>query len=192
VEATTDGIAVQGMLDRDIIGLMMQRAGVSAGTIRRWMPTIVERAQTIYEESCPDLRGRVCPGVRGLLRRLERQQVVTGLVTGNLTAIGWTKMERAGLRRYLRFGAFAELARDRAGLVRIAIQEARRQRWIDRRTRISLVGDHENDIGAARANGIRAIAVATGLSPADQLAERNPDLLLPDLRSLTLDMILDP
>ena len=41
-------------------------------------------------------------------------------------------MERAGLRQYLRFGAFAELARDRAGLVRIAVREAKREGWIDR------------------------------------------------------------
>ena len=34
-------------------------------------------------------------------------------------------MESAGLRRYLRFGAFAELADDRAGLVCIALKEAR-------------------------------------------------------------------
>lgn len=192
IETTTEGIAVQGMLDRDIVTQMLQRAGAGPGVIRRRMPEIVARAQSIYGETCPDLRRRVCPGVRGLLRRLERRQVVTGLVTGNLTAIGWKKMERAGLRPYLRFGAFAELARDRAGLVRIAIREARRQRWIDRATPISLVGDHENDIGAARANGIQAIAVATGLSSAEELAERKPDLLLPDLRSLTLDMILRP
>jgi phosphoglycolate phosphatase-like HAD superfamily hydrolase len=190
VDATTDGIAVQGMLDRDIVTEMMRRAGARASLIRGSMPQIVDRAQSIYAQTCPDLRRRVCPGVRLLLRRLERHRVVTGLVTGNLTAIGWKKMERAGLRPYLRFGAFAELARDRAGLVRIAIREARRHGWIHRKTPISLVGDHENDIKAARANGIRAIAVATGLSPAAQLAQREPDLLLPDLRSLTLDMIL--
>ncbi len=67
------------------------------------------------------------------------------------------------MRPYFRFGAFAELAKDRAGLVRFAIRHARREGWIGRDSHISLIGDHPNDVRAAKANGIRAIAVATGL-----------------------------
>jgi phosphoglycolate phosphatase-like HAD superfamily hydrolase len=180
------------MLDRDIVTEMMRRAGASAETIRQAMPGVVRRAQAIYERYCPDLRRKVCPGVRGLLSRLERRKIVTGLVTGNLSAIGWKKMEHAGLKPYFRFGAFAELAGDRAGLVEIAIAKARTEGWIAPQTPVSLVGDHQNDILAARANGIRSIAVATGISQSSELAALEPDLLLPDLRSLTLKMILSP
>jgi phosphoglycolate phosphatase-like HAD superfamily hydrolase len=70
------------------------------------MPNLVERAQSLYTRRCPDLRRKVCPGARGLLYRLSRRRIPTGLVTGNLTRIGWRKMEQAGLRRYLHFGAF--------------------------------------------------------------------------------------
>jgi len=110
-------------------------------------------------------------------------------VTGNLTRIGWRKMERAGLRHFFRYGAFAETAKDRAGLVRIAIRHARRQRWIGRDTSISLIGDHPNDVRAAKANGIRAVAVATGLVAIDELKLHSPDVLLPDLRSFALEML---
>jgi phosphoglycolate phosphatase len=127
--------------------------------------------------------------VRRVLQRLERRGVVIGLVTGNLSRIGWRKMERAGLRPYFRFGAFAELAKDRAGLVRIAIRHARKEGWISRAGRISLIGDHPNDVRAAKANGIRAIAVATGLVTIDELRTHSPDVLLPDLRSLALEML---
>jgi phosphoglycolate phosphatase len=190
LETTTDGIPVQGMLDRDIVTLMLRRAGVSDASVRRCMPAIVTKAQRIYERSCPDLRAKVCPGARMLLYRLHRRGVVSGLVTGNLTAIGWKKMERAGLRRYLRFGAFAELARDRAGLVRIAVRQARREGWINQKSPIALIGDHPNDIRAARANGVRSIAVATGLAGADELAAHSPDLLVPDMRALTVESLL--
>ncbi len=105
IETTTDGIPVQGMLDRDIVTMMLQQAGASGPFVRRHMPAIVLKAQQIYRRNCPDLRSKVCPGARMLLYRLHRRGVVSGLVTGNLTAIGWKKMERAGLRRYLRFGA---------------------------------------------------------------------------------------
>lgn len=185
LEAVIDGIPVQGMLDRDILREMLQNAGASTALIRRVMPRMVANAQSGYVRDCPDLRRKVCPGARMLLYRLFRREIPAGLVTGNLTRIGWRKMERAGLRRYLRFGAFAELAPDRAGLVRIAIRHARREGWIDRTSPVALVGDHPNDIRAAKANGVRAIAVATGLVGPVELAEHRPDVLLPDLRGVT-------
>ncbi len=189
LETTTEGVNLSGMLDRDIVTEMLSNAGASGGYARRHMPAIIARAQSIYARSCPDLRGRVCPGARRLLYQLSRRRVVTGLVTGNLTRIGWTKMERAGLRRYLRFGAFAELARDRAGLVKIAVQQARRENWITRKSPIALIGDHPNDIRAARANGVRSIAVATGMIGAGELAKHSPDVLVEDLRALKMEML---
>jgi len=38
----------------------------------------------------------------------------------------------------------AALASTRAGLVKLAVAEARREGWIDKRARISLIGDHPN------------------------------------------------
>jgi phosphoglycolate phosphatase len=190
VETTTDGVPVAGMLDRDILTVMMTRSGMKRAAIRSAMPDIVRHAQSIYARSCPDLQRRTCPGVRALLYRLRRRGVVTGLVTGNLTRIAWKKMERAGLRHYFRYGAFAELARDRAGLVRLAVRQARREGWISPGSRISLIGDHPNDVLAARANRVRSIAVATGMIALDELSRHSPDVLLPDLRSIKLEMLL--
>lgn len=190
LETNFDNVPVAGMLDRDILTAMLRNAGASASAIRRDMPQLVEQAQRLYTRSCPDLRAKVCPGARMLLYKLWRRGVPSGLVTGNLTRIGWKKMERAGLKRYLRFGAFAELARDRAGLVEIAIRHARRERWIDRASPITLIGDHPNDIRAAKANGIRVVSVATGVIGADELATHSPDILVPDLRALNWEVLL--
>ncbi len=190
IETTTDGVPVAGMLDRDILATMMLRAGVRPGEIRKAMPSIIRRAQSIYVRTSPDLARKVCPGVRSVLHRLSRRGVVIGLVTGNLSRIGWRKMERAGLRHYFRFGAFAEFAKDRAGLVRIAVRHARGQGWIGRDSRISLIGDHPNDVRAAQAAGVRAVAVATGLATFQELEAHQPDVIVPDLRSLALDLLL--
>lgn len=186
---TTEGVPVSGMLDRDILSAMLRNAGASQALIRRAMPAMVTIAQAIYVRRCPDLRRKVCPGARMLLYRLARRGVPAGLVTGNLTRIGWRKMERAGLRCYFRFGAFAELATDRAGLVRIAVRHARRNGWISRGSPVALIGDHPNDIRAARANGVRSVAVATGLVSAEELAAHAPDVLVPDMRALSLEML---
>jgi phosphoglycolate phosphatase len=190
LDVTMDGVPREGQLDRDIFSAMLQNAGASQAYIRRKMPELVEVAQKIYAPTCPDLRRRVCPGARMLLYRLSRRGVHTGLVTGNLTKIGWRKMERAGLGSYLKFGAFAELAKDRAGLVRIAVRHARRQGWIDSSSPIALIGDHPNDIRAARANRVKAVAVATGVVAAEELSRHSPDLLVADMRSLTIEMLL--
>jgi phosphoglycolate phosphatase len=190
VETTTEGVPVAGMLDREILKTMMQRAGMTRAAIERVMPEVVARAQSIYVRSVPDISRKVCPGVRNLLRRLTARGVVIGLVTGNLSRIGWRKMERAGLRPYFRFGAFAELARDRAGLVRIAIRRARKEGWIGRDSAISLIGDHPNDVLAAQANGIRAIAVGTGIVSLAELQSHSPLIAIPDLRSLAVDDLL--
>ena len=190
IETTTDHIPVQGMLDRTILTAMLRDAGASRGLIQRSMPALVRAAQSIYVRRCPrSLRAKVCPGVRPMLARLQRRGVPAGLVTGNLSRIGWKKMERAGLKPHFRFGAFAELANDRAGLVRIALREARDRGWIDRRSRVWLVGDHPNDVRAAQANGVRSLAVCTGLSSAQELSSHSPDLLLEDLRALRMEML---
>jgi phosphoglycolate phosphatase len=186
ITTTIDGIPVAGMLDRDIVRSMLRAAGASEAAVRRAMPGIVKEAQRIYVRTCPNLRRRVCPGARHLLYRLSRRGIPAALVTGNLTRIGWTKMERAGLRHYFRFGAFAELARDRAGLVRIAIAHARREKWIDKTSPVVLIGDHPNDVLAARANGIRSIAVGTGIVDQDEVLRQEPDVYVPDMRALKL------
>jgi phosphoglycolate phosphatase-like HAD superfamily hydrolase len=190
VETTTDGVPVAGMLDRDILTSMMLSAGMSRAAIQRVMPEVVARAQSIYVRRAPDIAKKVCPGVRSLLRRLTARDVVIGLVTGNLSRIGWRKMERAGLRPYFRFGAFAEMARDRAGLVRVAIRRARRERWIGRESAITLIGDHPNDVLAAQANQIRSVAVGTGIVSLEELQSHSPLIAIPDLRSLKLDCLL--
>ena len=192
LESTTEEIPVQGMLDRDILRIMMLNAGAGERAVLRAMPALVEKAQSIYARSCPDLRRKVCPGARMLLYRLSRKSdVVTGLVTGNLTRIGWKKMERSGLKPYLRFGAFAERGKDRASLVALALRQARKEGWIDARSTVSLVGDHPNDVNAAKANGIRSAAVATGLSSAEELREHSPDILVDDLRQLPVEWFVN-
>jgi phosphoglycolate phosphatase len=189
LETTTEGIPVQGMLDPDILTLMLRRAGAKAAHIRQNLPAIQAAAERYYLRVCPELRDKHCPGVEPLLERLTRRGVLLGLVTGNLTRIGWRKLQRAGLRGYFHFGAFGEMARTRTGLARIAIREARSRQWIARDAPISLIGDAPPDILAARGNRIRSISVKTGITPPGELAALQPDYLLSDLRDLRLRMV---
>src|SRR5579884_396299 len=60
IETTTEGIPVHGMLDPDILNLMMRAAGAENGRAAALMPGIIERAQEIYESIAPDLRSCAC------------------------------------------------------------------------------------------------------------------------------------
>lgn len=189
LETTTDGIPVQGMLDPVILATMMRRAGVKAAEVREAMPAVMRAAERYYLRVCPELRDKHCPGVEPLLERLTRRNVLLALVTGNLTRIGWRKLERAGLRDYFRFGAFGEMAKTRTGLAKLAMRQARREKSIARDAPISLIGDATSDVIAALANGIRAISVQTGITPVEELRREGPDILLKDLRELRLWMV---
>jgi phosphoglycolate phosphatase len=189
IETTTEGIPVHGMLDQDILTQMLQRSGLSKRKITAALPDIFDHAQRIYIRTCPDIRRKTCPGVRSLLYRLQRRKAALALVTGNLTKIGWKKLERAGLKHYFQFGAFAEMGTTRAGLAKIAIAQARRQGVITASSPVALIGDAPSDIQAAKANGIRSISVSTGISTRDELATYQPDILIDDLRQLTWEML---
>jgi phosphoglycolate phosphatase len=189
LETTTDGIPVQGMLDPDILAIMLRRAGARQAQVRGALPEIQRAAERFYLRVCPPLHDKHCPGVAAVLEKLKRRGILLGLVTGNLTRIGWRKLQRAGLREYFRFGAFGEMGKTRAGLARLAIREARQRRWIEPGAPVSLIGDAPQDIEAARANRIRAISVQTGITPVEELRSVQPDMLLRDLRELRLRMV---
>jgi phosphoglycolate phosphatase-like HAD superfamily hydrolase len=186
LETTTEGIPVQGMLDPDILRIMLRRVGARPSLVREALPEIQRAAERFYLRVCPALHDKHCPGVEPVLQKLGRRGILLGLVTGNLTRIGWRKLERAGLREYFRFGAFGEMAKNRAGLTRLAIRHARTRGWIQRGVPVSLVGDAPQDIEAAHANRIRSISVQTGITPVEELRQLSPDFLLRDLRDLRI------
>ena len=191
IETTTEGIPVQGMLDPRILRVMMAKAGIARNVIDRSLPEIERAAERYYLRVCPELHDCHCPAAAETLERLRRRGMLLALVTGNLTRIGWRKLERAGLSRYFSFGAFGEMAKTRGGLVKIALREARRAHGVGRDAPLALVGDAPSDILAARQNRIRAISVRTGITPVEELRALAPDYLLRDLRDLRLRMIED-
>jgi phosphoglycolate phosphatase len=187
ISTTLNGIATSGMLDRDLIKGMLLAQGVSARRIRQAMAGIVAECQAAYLANCAaDLRACVCRGIPELTTNLHRAGATLGLVTGNLTQIGWKKVELAGLREYFSVGAFAEDGKTRTRLARVAAQRARKAGLVSKDSHVSLIGDHSNDVAAAKANGFQAIAVASGLVSYEELEALQPDVLVRDATELAL------
>jgi phosphoglycolate phosphatase-like HAD superfamily hydrolase len=185
VETHLNGVATSGMLDRDLILHMLRVSGYAESRTRSALRQIMSACERAYMANCAlDLTAAVCSGARELLASLTANGAVAGLVTGNLSEIGWKKVELAGLRPYFSIGAFAQDGTSRARLARVAWQRARKAGLIGKDSRVSLIGDHMNDIEAAKANGFRSIAVASGLTGAEGLARSQPDLLIHSLCEL--------
>ncbi len=187
ISTSFNGITPTGMLDRDIISLMMRSAGASERAIKGGMREIVRECQAVYARACSEsLMDRVCPGIVPFVRNLRDRGAVLGVVTGNLSQIGWRKLELAGLREFFALGAFAEDGRTRVRLAKIAAQRARKLGMVSKTARVSLIGDHPNDVAAAQANGFQSIAVATGLIPIEQLQATGADFVVPTVEDLNL------
>lgn len=188
---TLDGMATAGALDRDLIAAMLRAAGESERRIRGLLTEVMRECEQCYLANCvADLSPYLCREVRQILEELKSRGAVLGLVTGNLSAIGWRKVELAGLRSYFSVGAFAGDGRTRARLAQVAAQRARRTGLVNHSSRISLIGDHANDVAAAKANGFQSVAVATGMLSREELAEAQPDILIEHFGELDLTKLL--
>ncbi|HLH03426.1 MAG TPA: HAD family hydrolase [Bryobacteraceae bacterium] len=189
-DVTLDGVATAGSLDRDLIAGMLRAQGRSERAIRDVLRRAMRECQERYLESCPaDLTPFLCPDVRQTLEALRAGNVAMGVVSGNLAAIGWRKLELAGVRHFFAFGAFAEDGRSRTRLAQVAYWRALRQQIVRKGSRVSLIGDHPNDVEAARRNGFQSIAVASGVVSREELAASRPDILLDRLGQLELARI---
>ncbi len=178
---TTEGVSFSGRTDPLIVQEILTVAGVSANEIEDLLP----RALKAYAERAAyhpsDLA--VLPGVRVLLTRLaQNPDVQLGLLTGNLQHTAYLKLEGAGLAEFFPFGAFGSDHADRTRLP--AIATARAEKYCGRLFaghEIIIVGDSIHDVQCGHSVGALSVAVATGFTPIDTLADQNPDVLLKDL-----------
>ena len=131
--------------------------------------------------------GTVCPGVPELLVELApRPEFLLGLLTGNIRYGAKTKLGHFGLWDYFVCGGFGDDHFDRDDVARMARAEVQEhlQREVDPQE-IWVIGDTPLDVQCARAIGARAVAVATGWHPIEELAACQPDFLLEDLSDCT-------
>jgi phosphoglycolate phosphatase len=156
-------------------------------------PTLAEMAE-ILDEYVPLLRAaldrttgfRLMPAVIETLDFLAAQRDVhLSVATGNIRSGARAKLERAGLWHRFVHGGFGDDSADRALLVERAIERGSRHAGaLLARDRVVVVGDTLRDVSAARACGVRAIAVATGPVPRAVLEDSGADAVFDTLAEL--------
>jgi phosphoglycolate phosphatase-like HAD superfamily hydrolase len=134
---------------------------------------------------------RLMPGVRELLDALDaRDDILLGLLTGNLAAGAHAKLSAAGIDpARFRVGAFGSDHELRGELPGVAQRRARDELGFDvAGGDVVVIGDTPADIQCGRAIGARAIGVATGHYSVHELELHHPAAVFEDL-SPTDDVI---
>jgi phosphoglycolate phosphatase len=179
-----DGIAVAGRTDWAILADAVRRVGrtldgvLLADLERRY----VENLAVEIRHSGQGRKG-IMPGIPEILAALDsRDDVVTGLLTGNFEAGARVKLGYFDLWRYFRFGAFGGDAADRNALVPFAVERARMCGLPEiADSDVLVVGDTPHDVLCAHAAGAVAVAVATGSSSVEELRATGAEHVFEDL-----------
>jgi len=189
-EISLDGVSVHGNTDTGILRSACRQAGIPAEALEPQILAIQQAMCLAVAEQREQLRLVLMPGVKVALKHLAARGALLGVATGNLEAIGWIKIEKAGLREWFRFGGFSDYFPIRAELIGNAARKARELAGAE--AQVCVVGDTPRDIEAARANGLAVIAVATGNFSYETLLELRPDACATSLVDLMTHTAVAP
>jgi phosphoglycolate phosphatase-like HAD superfamily hydrolase len=126
----------------------------------------------------------ILPGVPEVLESLRGDaRAIVALLTGNLMEGARNKLQAAGLLHYFPeqsfgYSAFGSDHRERDRLGLIALRRLHQSFGQLEPDAVWIIGDSVHDISCARAAGFRVLAVASGTTPRDILAEQEPDILV--------------
>jgi phosphoglycolate phosphatase-like HAD superfamily hydrolase len=181
-ELSFAGVQLAGNTDTAILREACEQSGIPAKVIE-------ECTEFVLDAMCHDVaeqRGQMdlihMPGVEEALRHLACKGACLGIASGNLEAIGWIKIEQAGLREWFKFGGFSDRLSVRSELIAQAAAKAREMAGSN--ASVCVVGDTPRDIEAAHANSLPVIAVATGRYRFDELFEHEPEACATSLAAL--------
>jgi len=179
-----DGYDFRGGTDPQIIRDLLGRAGMGEPALAAGAAAAYRRSGALLASEIGDgQRVSVYPGVRALVETLAaRDDVVVGLLTGNIEAGARIKLRPTGLWPHFRLGAYGSDDADRTRLPQVAAGRA--EQLVGRVFRgpdTVIIGDTPRDIGCARAFGATAIAVATGWHSVEDLTAHRPDHVFVDL-----------
>jgi phosphoglycolate phosphatase-like HAD superfamily hydrolase len=181
-EITLAGILLHGGTDTAILREACLQAGIPAAVLEQRSGAILEAMRNAVAAQRLEMDLIRMPGVEKVLDYLAGKGALLGVASGNLEAIGWIKIEQAGLREWFRFGGFSDHFSLRPELIGQAAKKARELAGKD--ASVCVVGDTPRDIEAARANYLPVIAVATGNYSFDELAQYQPEACATSLADL--------
>ena len=168
-----DRLPTGGLTDAEIVVNILEHARLEA------KPEIIDQILRLYEKFLPESlsrkQGKVLPGVEGILNALSaRSDVLSMLLTGNTSVGADAKLRHYGLAHHFQFGSFCNGATDRISIARKALELAHKILGGNSPKHLYVIGDTPHDIRCARSIGARAVAVASGPFPMQDLLSHEP------------------
>jgi len=182
VKTTVDIIDHGGMTDQQIVIEVLKKKGLSEKQIKAKLPECRNFMIEKFKQAAKREKIYAIAGAKELLEELKkREDVLLGLVTGNLEPIGWEKLRKAGLAHYFSFGAFGSDAIERSDLVKIAIRRAQKNYGFAKKGKVFLFGDTPRDVEAGKKANAITIGVATGNFSSEVLKKAGADFVVENL-----------
>lgn len=194
VFGTEAGIATHqfgGKTDWQTLVDQLGAFGFTSADVERQMPTFHEAMTRNLSAIIDRYHVEACPGTLALIEALrQRDDVLLGLVTGNVKDAAAVKLRAAGFDpAWFPIGAYGHEALERDHLPAIALKRAvEHYRHPLQPADVFVIGDTPADVSCARALGAAAVAVGTGFCERAELIACNPNHFIDDL-STFLDIL---
>ncbi|HEV7682937.1 MAG TPA: HAD hydrolase-like protein [Pyrinomonadaceae bacterium] len=185
---------VSGMTDLQIVGEALKHEGFSNEDIFERIDHLRESYMTAMRRVTGNGEEffQVLPGARAVLQGVhEHPRYRSALLTGNIEAAAYLKMELVGMSEFFDLpGAFGDESHDRRDLPALAHERIQKHLQMDLAPdQFIVIGDTPNDIDCARHFGARSLAVGTGqLYSHEDVRACKPDAFVPDFSDLNLVM----
>lgn len=168
-------INYHGMTDQEIIFKVLRKYNLADGTITSNLKNCMEVMALKYAEIIKSETIIMLDGVGELLTKLQQNEIICGLVTGNLEKIARAKLKKIGIDHFFKIGGFGSDHMDRAELAKLAIKRAEGMFKLDGQRSIFLFGDAPQDMKAGKAAGATSIGITTGVFSREQLKSAGAD-----------------
>jgi phosphoglycolate phosphatase len=191
-------VRFDGKTDPQIVTELLEAAGYPGPHEAERVEAICSRYVTLlrHELERPASRTTIMPGVMSLLERLEEEDVLLGLLTGNMAEGAALKLRAGGIDP-VRFpvGAYGSDSAKRPELPPIAARRA--EPYFGRTpsgSEVVIIGDTPADIACGACIEARAIGVATGAYSVADLISCAPHAAFENLSDTdrVLEAILGP
>ena len=161
--------------------------GVSEHEVEDLLPRMLAAVPLHFAARTDEVRrlGTVLPGAMGALKAVAAEpDLVATVLTGNLEPNARIKLGVFGMDQYIdaAVGGYSSDDAHRPALVAVAQRRAsERYESAFHKGNTVIVGDSLEDVRTGLEGGAHVVAVASGTTPADRLAEAGADVVLPDL-----------
>lgn len=179
------GAGIGRGMDRTILERIMAAHHIDFSDFEKIHSAFVAKLECVLRED-PDKC--VLPGVKTLLECISKNGGTNALLTSNLRAGAECKLKIMKLlhdgtgKKLFAGGGYGDISREKWEAAQSALSEINQQTEPSFKTdHCLIIGDSIYDIETARHFGCGVIAVATGWTPAKELAAASPDAFFTDL-----------